>query len=203
METETILSRAELKQRALQQLKGNWGIAIVVSLIILVGTGLISQIPRVGQLISFIISGPLTLGMVAFFLHLIRQQPKDVKDVFSGFSRFGPSFLLYLLSAIFVFLWMLLLVIPGIIAGLRYAMAFYIMHDYPKLTAMEAIEQSKKMMYGHKWRYFVLSLSFIGWGILCALTLGIGLIWLIPYMAATTANFYENLCRSKGGISTD
>ena len=196
METETIRSRGELKQEALQQLKGNWGKAVAVALIVMAVGILISLVPKVGDLIQFIVAGPLTLGMVAFFLRLIRREPHEVQDIFSGFTRFVPSFLLYLLSAVFVFLWTLLLIVPGIIAGLRYAMAFYIMNDHPELTAMEAIERSKQMMYGHKWRYFVLQLSFIGWGLLCVLTLGIGLLWLIPYMAATTANFYEDLSRS-------
>ncbi|CAG7646577.1 hypothetical protein PAESOLCIP111_05195 [Paenibacillus solanacearum] len=196
METETIRSRGELKQEALQQLKGNWGKAVAVALIMMAIGIVISLVPKVGDLIQFIVAGPLTLGMVAFFLRLIRREPHEVQDIFSGFSRFVPSFLLYLLSAVFVFLWTLLLIVPGIIAGLRYAMAFYIMNDHPELTAMEAIERSKQMMYGHKWRYFVLQLSFIGWGLLCVLTLGIGLLWLIPYMATTTANFYEDLSRS-------
>lgn len=196
METETIRSRGELKQEALQQLKGNWGKAVAVALIVMAVGILISLVPKVGDLIQFIVAGPLTLGMVAFFLRLIRREPYEVQDIFSGFTRFVPSFLLYLLSAVFVFLWSLLLIVPGIIAGLRYAMSFYIMNDHPELTAMEAIERSKQMMYGHKWRYFVLQLSFIGWGLLCVLTLGIGLLWLIPYMAATTANFYEDLSRS-------
>ncbi|CAG7631203.1 DUF975 family protein [Paenibacillus allorhizosphaerae] len=197
METEPILSRGELKLRALQQLKGSWGKAIVVTLIIIIATSLITQIPKVGDVINFIVAGPLALGVVVFFLRLVRREPNEIQDVFSGFTRFVPSFLLYLLSAVFVFLWTLLLIVPGIIAGLRYSMAFYIMHDHPELTAMEAIERSKQMMYGHKWRYFLLSLSFIGWALLCVLTLGIGLLWLIPYMSATNANFYENLSHSR------
>lgn len=98
-----------------------------------------------------------------------------------------------LLIGIFIFLWSLLLIIPGIIAAYRYSMAFYILNDNPKMGAMDALRESKKMMVGYKGKLFFLSLSFIGWTILSVLTLGIGFLWLIPYMNTTTANFYQNL----------
>ena len=72
-------------------------------------------------------------------------------------------------------------------------MGFYILSDNPQMTGKEALEASKKMMYGYKGKLFLLQLSFIGWGLLCLLTLGIGFLWLIPYMQASMACFYRNL----------
>ena len=93
----------------------------------------------------------------------------------------------------FTFLWTLLLVVPGIVALMRYSQAWFIMADDPNIRPMEAIEKSKQMMDGHKWEYFVLGLSFIWWFLLCCVTLGIGLLWLIPYIQTTVANFYDDL----------
>ena len=88
----------------------------------------------------------------------------------------------------------LLLIIPGIMASYSYAMTGYILAEHPELTAGEAIAQSKAMMAGNRWRLFCLQFSFIGWDILCALTLGIGNLALRPYRHAAEAAFYRELC---------
>ncbi|GHT57847.1 hypothetical protein FACS18945_2990 [Bacteroidia bacterium] len=89
--------------------------------------------------------------------------------------------------------WSLLLIIPGIIAAISYSMTFYIIADDPAISAMDAINKSKKMMYGYKMKYFCLSLRFLGWALLCILTLGIGFLWLMPYIQVTFAKFYDDL----------
>ena len=91
-----------------------------------------------------------------------------------------------------IFLWFLLLIVPGIVAALSYSMTFYILADEPDINAKEALEKSKIMMDGHKMDLFLLGLSFIGWALLCILTLGIGLLWLIPYMNVSAAKFYQD-----------
>jgi len=96
-------------------------------------------------------------------------------------------------QGIFVFLWSLLLLIPGIIKGLAYSQTFYLLKDHPEYTVLEAITESRKRMVGYKWKYFLLHLSFIGWGILCLISLGIGLLWLVPYYNATMAAFYNEI----------
>ena len=98
-----------------------------------------------------------------------------------------------ILPTIYIVLWSLLLLVPGIIKSFSYAMTNYILIDHPDLSVNEAITHSRHMMNGNKWRFFLLNLSFIGWGILCILTLGIGFIWLVPYMEATFAKFYLDL----------
>jgi len=94
---------------------------------------------------------------------------------------------------LFVFLWSLLLIIPGIIASLAYSMTFFILADEPELGASDALAKSKRMMRGYKWKYFCLNLRFIGWAILCVISLGIGFLWLIPYMQISYAKFYEDV----------
>ena len=154
----------------------------------------ISPLPvKWGNFISFILMGPVTLGISGFFLKLIRNENPEVGDILNGFKYFLKSFWLNLLTIVFITLWSLLLIIPGIIAAYRYSMAYYIMADNPELTASEALTQSKYMMVGHKFELFVLQFSFLGWVILGLLTLGLGLLWVNPYYEATKANFYQDL----------
>ena len=95
------------------------------------------------------------------------------------------------LQTLYVLLWTLLLIIPGIVAGYSYAMTPYILAENPDLTASEAISRSKEMMEGNRMDLFVLELTFIGWELLCILTLGIGNLWLGPYKAAAKAAFMQ------------
>ena len=97
-------------------------------------------------------------------------------------------------------LWSLLLVIPGIIASYSYAMAPYILYENPGMRPTAAIKASKELMRGNKWRLFCLQFSFIGWALLCALTAGIGNLWLHPYQETAQASFYRQICweRSNG-----
>ena len=94
----------------------------------------------------------------------------------------------------YILLWSLLLIVPGIMATYSYAMTDYILAEHPELTASEAIAQSKAMMDGSRWRLFCLHLSFIGWDLLCALTLGLGNLALTPYKQVAEAAFYRDLC---------
>lgn len=98
-----------------------------------------------------------------------------------------------LLSGIYTFLWSLLLIIPGIIKAFAYSQAMYIIAEEPNIGTREALRRSEEMMVGHKAEYFVLQLSFIGWGILSTFTFGILTLWLVPYMNATMANYYQEL----------
>lgn len=190
-------SNVELRKMARETLKGNWGMAILVNLlagIILVATSYIIKLFPFGFVLYFIIVGPIALGIVSFFLKLNSNQGPKVGNLFDGFkSFFVSSSILEFFICLFTFLWSLLLIVPGIIALLRYSQAFYILFENPEIGALEAIKQSKKMMQGQKGKLFLLLLSFIGWFILSLITCGIGFFWLGPYMAATLAHFYVNL----------
>jgi uncharacterized membrane protein len=141
-------------------------------------------------LITFFIGGAVELGYCRFNKNLINGTNPQFTDLFSRFDIFWKALGLRLVIAFFIFLWTLLFVIPGIIAAFRYSMAFYIMEENPSMGIMEAISESKDMMIGNKFRLFCLAISFIGWAILCIFTLGIGVLWLNPYMHASFAAFY-------------
>lgn len=148
------------------------------------------------SIVSLIIGGPIAYGVASYFLKLSRYQPAEFTDMFSGFSLFKTNFIMNLLIMIFTVLWTLLLIVPGIIASIKYSMAFYIVNDNPEIGAMEAINRSKEMMDGHKMRFFEMWLSFLGWFILGIVTFGLGMIYAIPYYRAAKANFYLDLKES-------
>ncbi len=188
-----IIENVDLMRMALESLKGNWGLAIGTFLVYILVVGAISVIPVLGAIVSLILAGPMALGMAVFILSLSRSRDGSLEQLFRGFSNFGISLGAYLLMALFTFLWMLLLIIPGIIAAISYSMTFFIIADDNSIGAMAAIDKSKKMMDGFKWKYFCLGLRFIGWALLCLLTLGIGFLWLFPYIQVSFAKFYDNV----------
>jgi uncharacterized membrane protein len=187
----------ELRAVAREQLNGRWGNPVLASLIYFVLFAIASIIPKVGGAISFLLTGPVFLGFVTYFLNFKREKNPKIADVFCGFKNVGSALLLNLLICIFVLLWSLLLIIPGIIACLKYSMAYFILSDNPNIGAMEAINKSKEIMDGNKKQLLMLWLSFIGWGLCCILTLGIGFLWLLPYIKISMVNFYEYLIKTK------
>lgn len=148
-------------------------------------------------LVQLIVGGPVMIGYDRFNLHLVDRQEAQFGDLFSAFDIFGQAFWLRLRILLQIIGWTLLLIVPGIIAALRYSMAGFIMAEYPGISAGEAIERSKAMMDGHKKELFLLELSFIGWILLSALTLGILSLWVTPYMQATYAVFYRKLASAQ------
>lgn len=151
-----------------------------------------------------LVSCILSAGFIIFLLNTIRNTAACYENLLDGFAIFGRVILLEILSGLFIFLWSLLLVVPGIIAAYRYRQAIYLLIDHPEMSVMDCIRESKRMMVGHKWELFVLDLSFIGWMLLSSLAM-IG--WLVsiyttPYFGLTYALYYEALCgRADGGYS--
>ena len=136
-------------------------------------------------------SGALALGHCKYYIDLVAENRQDeVSVIFSRFDIFLKAMGLNLFMALFIWLWSLLFIVPGIIAAYSYRLAPYLMAENPNLGIREAVNMSKELMAGHKWRLFCLNLSFIGWGILSALTCGIGDLWLNPYIYAANAAFY-------------
>lgn len=208
----------EYKAEARRQLKGKWGMSVLVILIswliirALTSNGFLSYSYVNGQmirqntsgfggfasLVSLILSGPIAYGVSTYFMKVVRNGGPQLEDMFGGFKYFINTFLVNLVTGILTILWTLLFIIPGIVAALRYSMVYYIMNDNPGITCMEAINQSKEMMRGHKGKLFMLTLSFIGWALLSILTLGIGLLWVGAYYSTARVNFYEDLKRING-----
>ena len=149
------------------------------------------------NLVHFILGGVIQLGYAQFLLKQYNRANFEVKDLFSQFERFGQAFLQRFLRILYTSLWSLLFIIPGIVKSYAYAMTPFIMAENPEMTASEAITASKEMMDGHKGELFTLDLTFIGWELLCLLTLNIGHLWLNPYKNAAYAVFYKDLTASR------
>lgn len=201
----------EYKNAALAALNGNWAPVVVativmwvVSFILQLPTGFIDPTASTGAILAvfygimflaMFITIPVTVGYYNALNKLyLDGDDKVTSNMFTmGFGRFLRYVGGMLLMGVYVVLWTLLLIIPGIIKAIAYSLVPYILKDYPELSVNQAIKLSVKMMKGHKMRYFLLTLSFIGWGLLGILTLGIGYIWLTPYMYTTTAAFYQDV----------
>lgn len=147
----------------------------------------------ISAIVSFIIGGVVELGMNHFFLKQHDGRRHEFSDLFSYFNNWSGAFCLRLLTNVYITLWSLLFVIPGIIKGYSYSMAPYIMAEHPELGANDCITRSRHMMDGHKFELFCLDLSFIGWSILCIFTFGIGFPFLSAYNQAARAAFYRNI----------
>lgn len=194
--TASFVSRThnrDLMAQARACLQDRWGLAIAV-IVINFALGLAcGSIPIAGALASLVITGPLSLGVALFFLSIARGGKAALGMMFDGFQQFGNAVGAYLLMILFTLLWTLLLIIPGILASLSYSMTFYIIADNPSVGVMEAIDRSKQMMYGNRWKYFCLQWRFFWWSLLCLLTCGIGYLWLAPYIVTSNTRFYDDL----------
>lgn len=186
---------AELMSQARALLRGCWGLPIGFCLLLCL---LIMAAGYSGG-IGLIVDGPLMLGGVIFFLTFTRGGTAEVGMLFAGFKNFGNALVAYLLTSIFVLLWSLLLIVPGIIAALAYSQTMYLLADDPQLGGLDAMRKSKEMMRGYKWKLFCLGLRFLGWQLLCLLTLGIGYLWLAPYIYGANARFYDDLLPAAAG----
>lgn len=180
---------SELREDARKQLQNNWIVAILTCVIFEILVSVVTFIPLVG----WILVGPITLGLNTYFLNLKRGKEAYIENIFDGFKVFSSSSIAQILIVIITFALALLFIIPGIIAYFCYSQTLFILADYPEMTALDAMKTSNEMMRGYKGKLFMLNLSFIGWGLLCVLTFGIGFLWLTPYIYASLANFYDNV----------
>lgn len=191
-----LLENKEVTRRARVSLSGNWGLCIGATIIYVVISQLVTFIPIIGGLLSFFIAAPLVVGLSSIYLNIIRGFNAEVSQLFDGFKVFGLALGTYFLTTLFTFLWMLLLIVPGIIASISYSMVYFIIIDNPGIGAMDAIRLSKEMMRGYKWQYFCLGFRFLGWVLLSILTFGIALLWVGAYMQTSFAHFYEMVRRN-------
>jgi len=157
--------------------------------------GVVVAILSIWSIATFVLGGPTKMGLCQFNINLFDGDAK-FSDLFEHYDRFGKGFLTKLVLTIIIVLWYCLLIIPGIIATYAYQMTFYILADNSDMDIIDAIKASRKMMKGHKWQLFCLQFSFIGWAILSAFTLGIGSLFLAPYIEAATAAFYKQISKT-------
>ena len=192
------------KNRALSALENKWGNFVLITFVygfiigitqVLSGDKDSPAILHLIGLVLFILALPLTWGFQTLFLGAVRGGEATAKDMFEGYNKelFSRVLTTTLLYYVYVFLWSLLLLIPGCIKSYSYAMTPYILKDNPEMKNNAAIEESMRIMNGHKLELFLLDLSFIGWALLSFLTCGIGFLWLAPYMNMARVSFYEDL----------
>ena len=143
--------------------------------------------------VYLVLGSIISVGYAKFNLMLVDQLEGSFDNLFEYLSYWKTTAATRFLRSLYILLWSFLFVIPGIIASFSYAMADYILADNPELSASEALSWSKEMMEGNRWRLFCLEFSFIGWGILCLFTFGLGHLWLTPYKQAATAAFYREI----------
>jgi len=187
-------NNAQIMSDARESLTGKWPLAIGTFLIFLLVSMGAALIPVAGQVIGFLIAGPLAVGGAFFALNIVREQAAKTDDLFFGFNNnLGNSILAYLLVFVFAFIGFILLIIPGIIVALALSQTWFILAENPSMDSYEAIIKSKNMMKGYKWQYFKIGLRLFGLGLLCLLTLGIGFLWLMPYQYVVYAKFYEEV----------
>lgn len=145
-------------------------------------------------LVFIFLGSVVQLGYCRFNLDLVdRQREPELNTLFAYFSHWRTAVAASLLQGLLIFAWSLLFFIPGLIAVYNYAMTSYILAENPHMAASDALRYSKDIMYGNRWRLFCLEISFIGWDLLNALTLGIGSLWLTPYKQAAFAAFYREV----------
>ncbi len=189
-----MFNRIEIKSLAKEQIKGNIWWLLLIELLWLLIMSVAGFIPYVGGAVTTVLLSPAyTLSILWIYLGQANGIRPSVARAFDGFSKFWVMFKLQLFTGIFVLLWSLLLIIPGIIKSFSYAMAPLILAETPDMPPLEAINRSKQIMHGHKMDFFVLELSFIGWILLGAITCGIAYIWVVPYMQAAFVNFYNSI----------
>ena len=186
--------RIRLKSLAKEQIKGSIGTMFLILLAVYVLVFAASWVTSFsGGVGGYIIGPALSIGIVMIYLNMAKGVKPNFSDVFNGFDLFSKSLLLQLLTEIFVFLWSLLFIVPGIIKSIAYSAAPYILAENPQKNVREILKESENLMMGHKKDYFILTMSFLPWIFLSALTFGIGLIYVVPYMDMTMTNFYLSI----------
>ena len=140
----------------------------------------------------------LDAGYIQYHQGVRRGEEMPIASLFDGFGFVGKIVLLNLVMAVFIALWSMLLIVPGIIAAYRYRFALYNLCENPELGVMDALNMSKQQTRGYKLDLFVLDVTFLGWSFLCVLTAGILSIWITPYIQQTNLGYFEAIKAEKG-----
>jgi len=193
----------ELKLSAREALSGRWVFMALMFLLFLIIQGIpsmfasdanedIQAIDLIGFLLNILLL-PLAIGWTWLAMSVARKEQAKIVDLFEPYKIFLKAVGLSIVQSIFLGLWFLLLIIPGIIKSFSYLLTFYILRDEPSIGILDAITRSRQMMDGHKMEAFMLVLSFIGWFLLGLITIGIAFLWVGPYFSVTLAKFYDRI----------
>lgn len=194
---QSMTANRQLMQNASAALQGKWAKAAGAFFILCLSAVVVQMIPVAGPIIWLLLVGPYTLGFYNYSLRLSRGESVALGTMFTGFNDFGRGLLAYLLTGIYVLLWSLLLIIPGILAAFAYAVTYFILIDNPDMGVNDAISLSRRLMTGNRWKLFCLGWRFFGWLLLALFTFGIAGLWVYPYMQVAFAKFYDDIKEQK------
>ena len=199
------MNTAELKANAKEQLRGKWAVAIGTVLVanILIDSDVMYKVSEkfglIGlsiscSLISLFLGGVISVGLCKFLLDMTtkREEPR-FETLFSQFNIYLKTLGLNILITLSVCIGTILFIVPGIIVGLMFSQSYYILSEDPSKSITQCIKESVDMMNVHKWDLFYLELTFIGWWLLTAITVGIAGLWVAPYVKVTETNFYLSI----------
>lgn len=199
------MNTAELKANAKEQLRGKWAVTIATVLVanILIDSDVMYKVSEkfglIGlsiscSLISLFLGGVISVGLCKFLLDMTtkREEPR-FETLFSQFNIYLKTLGLNILITLSVCIGTILFIVPGIIVGLMFSQSYYILSEDPSKSITQCIKESVDMMNGHKWDLFYLELTFIGWWLLTAITVGIAGLWVAPYVKVTETNFYLSI----------
>ena len=183
----------QLMQKARTLLAPHWVLSIGVCLVYGLAVAVPAELNSYGEMLSFLLAGPLQLGLCFFFLNLVRGEETRFELLFEGFKPLLTVLLCYAIIAALTAVGLILLIIPGIIVALGFSMTYYVIVDDPEITFQVALEQSWKLTDGYKMELLVLNLRFIPWYLLGLLCLIVGVFAVIPWHNTTLALYYEHL----------
>lgn len=204
MRCDSLLTNYEIRKKSRSDLSGKWLHGILMCLLVGMFNGLIllnadaenlnALAVSIVTMIGFAALSPLTYGVSRVFMELAREGRFSFGTLFYPYRKMlRATIFTQVVKIFYLSMWFILLIIPGLIKTFSYSQVSYILNDHPDYTVDEAISLSRHMMDGHKARLLWLMLSFMGWFIVCVITFGIALLWVIPYVQAARANFYLEL----------
>lgn len=193
------MDRVSIKKHAKEQIQGKIFSLLAIYLVIIAASWIISLVlGPIAWIIDLIVAGPIAYAMASIYLGIVKKSTvPQIEDILTGFKQkqFTRTLVTYVRYEVFILLWGLLFIIPGIIKAIAYSQMFYLIADDDKLEPGDAQKKSMEMMEGHKAEYFVMLLSFIPWILLCIVTFGIASIYVKPYVEATLAEFHVQLVK--------
>ena len=182
-----------LMRESRAKLSPHWVIASLVCVLYGLLVGVPSGLNYYGELLSFLLAGPLQLGIAIYFLNILNDRPASIDNLIEGFKPLLKVILIYIIISIATAIGIVLLIIPGIIIALGLSMTYYILVENPELSIEESLKESWRLTNCYKMELFVLHLRFIPWYLLGLLCFGIGIFVVMPWHQLTLANYYNYL----------
>jgi len=186
-----------LMRQSREKLKPHWIIAVLVCFIYAIAVGVPTELNAYGEFLSYLLAGPLQLGMSVYFLNILNERPASIENLLEGFKPLLKVLLVYLVISIGTFLGIILLIIPGIIVSLGLSMSFYILFENPNLTIEEVLKESWNLTNGYKMELFFLHIRFIPWYLLGLLCFFVGIFVVMPWHQLTITMYYSYLKEQK------